>query len=273
MISGQDTIHFEVYGDAPETERPPLLMVMGLSGVIADWGDLPRALATGRKVAVFDHRGMGQSKTNGELTFTFDEQVDLVFELADYLGWRRFVLLGLSMGGMIAQACYLKRPERITALILLSTRRTGLAITPPKVDLVEMLSRQYATRRDAGESFVKANLSDAEVAKLDRARLEQLIDQNINARRPVRAIMQQMKSIGQCTGVTTVDRKYPVLVIHGDGDNIIDVSEGRDLATTWKASTYAELKGRGHMTYCLPDGLLETVHAIAKFLSPAQARL
>ena len=45
-----------------------------------------------------------------------------VFALADALGWSRFVLLGHSMGGMIAQQMLLGAPDRIEALILMDTR-------------------------------------------------------------------------------------------------------------------------------------------------------
>ena len=83
----------------------PLLMVHGFTGAKEDFTPwLDRLAGQGWHAVAPDLRGHGaSSKPAEESAYSFELLADDVLRLADSLGWGTFVLLGHSMGGMIAQ--------------------------------------------------------------------------------------------------------------------------------------------------------------------------
>jgi esterase len=100
-----------------------VLALSGWFGSSADWQALTPALDVDSFTYVFfDYRGYGQSiERDGE--FTFAEVASDVLALADHLDWKRFSLLGHSMGGMAMQRVLLAAPDRIE-------RMAGISAVP-----------------------------------------------------------------------------------------------------------------------------------------------
>jgi len=101
----------------------PLLLVHGFCGAKEDFADFVQPLAErGWHVVAPDLRGHGASaKPGGEDAYDFAIFVNDLLALVDELGWDRFVLLGHSMGGMIAQHLVLDHASRVAALVLMDT--------------------------------------------------------------------------------------------------------------------------------------------------------
>jgi 3-oxoadipate enol-lactonase len=118
--TGGANIAFEVAGDAAAGDPwVTCLHSVGLS-TREGWRAQIPALARRYSVLSLDFRGFGQS-TKGEAeicvaTFAADLAV-----LMDHLGVDRTVLMGVSLGGFVAQAFALDHPERVSALVLVST--------------------------------------------------------------------------------------------------------------------------------------------------------
>ena len=108
-----------------------LLLVHGFTGDRADFADWVDLLAAeGWHVVAPALRGHGTSDQPAELSdYSLGLFAGDVVTLADRLGWDRFVLLGHSLGGMIAQVAALRAPERLTGLILMDTSHG-----PPDLD-------------------------------------------------------------------------------------------------------------------------------------------
>lgn len=103
----------------------PLLLLHGFTGAKEDFTEWLSPLAgTGWHAVAPDHRGHGASeKPDAVAAYTFESLADDVLALADRL-WgddTPFVLLGHSMGGMVAQVIALRCPQRITGLVLMDT--------------------------------------------------------------------------------------------------------------------------------------------------------
>jgi 2-succinyl-6-hydroxy-2,4-cyclohexadiene-1-carboxylate synthase len=101
----------------------PLLLVHGFGGAKEDFADHVDALAElGWHVVAPDNRGHGKSdKPEGTGSYSFEIFAADTVALADALGWDRFVLLGHSMGGMIAQLVAAAHPDRLEGLVLMDT--------------------------------------------------------------------------------------------------------------------------------------------------------
>jgi pimeloyl-ACP methyl ester carboxylesterase len=98
----------------------PLILIMGLGGECGDWLLQLRAFKKYCRVVTFDNRGVGKSDKPGK-SYTINAMADDVVGLMDYLGIDKAHILGVSMGGMIAQEVAINRPERVRKLILVST--------------------------------------------------------------------------------------------------------------------------------------------------------
>jgi 3-oxoadipate enol-lactonase len=113
----------------------PLLLVHGFTGAKEDFTPwLDRLAAGGWHAVAPDLRGHGESsKPPEESAYSFKLLADDGLALADSLGWDRFVLLGHSMGGMVAQFMAIAEPSRLTGLILMDTAHGPLEHLSPEL--------------------------------------------------------------------------------------------------------------------------------------------
>lgn len=129
----------------------PLLLVHGFTGARTDFADHLSALADAGWWAVApDLRGHGESvKPAGEEAYSLDHFAADVWALVDALGWDRLVLLGHSMGGMVAQVAAVRRPAALDGLVLMDT-------THGPIDLdAELAALGAQIVRDGGMAAVK----------------------------------------------------------------------------------------------------------------------
>jgi len=109
-------------------EGPDLVCVHGFGGAKEDFADHVDALAARWRVVMIDLRGHGDSDGPSDpAAYSLDCLARDVETVADAVGAARFRLLGHSMGGMVARRVALDRPDRVEALVLMST-----AAGPPK---------------------------------------------------------------------------------------------------------------------------------------------
>src|SRR5215212_1479949 len=114
QVNGID-LYYEETGSGP-----PLLLIAGLGGNTLGWAMLLPALAEHFRVIAFDNRGAGRSSAPAG-PYTTGQLADDTAALLDRLGIERTHVIGLSMGGMIAQELALAHPERVDHLVLYAT--------------------------------------------------------------------------------------------------------------------------------------------------------
>lgn len=125
----------------------PLLLAHGWTGSKEDFADWMLPLAdAGYHVVVPDHRGHGASaKPDDERAYSLDIFAADVVGLADVLGWDRFVLLGHSMGGMVAQKVAMAHAHRLVGLVLMDTHHGPVDVDRSVVDLGIEMARTHGT--------------------------------------------------------------------------------------------------------------------------------
>ncbi len=100
-------------------EGPCLTLVAGLGATRSLWGELPALLAKSFTVVTLDNRGIGGSR--GGSQFTADGAAEDVWAALDHLGHQTTVLLGASLGGLIALRAALSCPDRVSRMVIAST--------------------------------------------------------------------------------------------------------------------------------------------------------
>lgn len=109
---------FEMYYEA-RGHGEPLLLLHGGMGIGEDWRHVFPTDPPGYRVIVPDLRGHGRS-TNPSKAFTFRQCASDVLALLDHLGIGRFKAIGLSMGAKALLHVATLKPDRVTAMVLVS---------------------------------------------------------------------------------------------------------------------------------------------------------
>jgi 3-oxoadipate enol-lactonase len=115
----RQTLYYEVHG-----EGEPLLCVMGLSADTVAWALQVPAFSARHRTVIFDNRDVGRSSLARSQYEIADMAADTL-ALADALELDSFHLVGVSMGGAIAQEIALTAPERVRTLTLAVTFAAG----------------------------------------------------------------------------------------------------------------------------------------------------
>jgi pimeloyl-ACP methyl ester carboxylesterase len=112
----------ETFGEPAD---PAVLLIMGAAASMDSWDDdfCQRLAAGARLVVRYDHRDTGRSTSYqpGQPTYTFSDLVADAAGVLDALDRPRAHIVGVSMGGSIAQTLALAQPERVLSLTLMST--------------------------------------------------------------------------------------------------------------------------------------------------------
>jgi len=119
------SLYFEQHGKGPEK----IVFIMGLNSTLFSWSQQVEYFTRKPEysILVFDNRGVGNSGAPRGPYSTSEMAEDIVV-LLDYIGWtapRDLHIVGVSMGGMIAQELAYKIPERIISLTLAATKAGG----------------------------------------------------------------------------------------------------------------------------------------------------
>lgn len=123
-----------------------ILLVHGFTGAKEDFVEAVDRLADiGWHAVAPDLRGHGNStKPASEDDYDFERFAEDLWALVDALGWERFLLLGHSMGGMIAQVAALRDPSRLTGLVLMDTTHGPLeGIDTSELELGASVVREH----------------------------------------------------------------------------------------------------------------------------------
>jgi 3-oxoadipate enol-lactonase len=244
---------------------PPLLMIMGMSGTSLSWGEpFLEALRRDFETIVYDHRGIGaSSRLDGALTIA--QLAADAANLLDALAIDSAHVLGISMGGMVAQELALAHPERIRTLALGCTYCGGEGSSVAG----EAVLRKLADAMSSGDRALairaswEVNVSPDFAADDDAyARFVEIAQRRAVA---VDVIMAQMQAIaGHDTSARLRSLELPTLVLHGTLDEMLPVQNGRMIAGLIPDSRLQIFDGVGHLFFWeRPEPSAELVQAHA----------
>lgn len=230
-------------------EGPPLLAIMGMGGTALHWGEpFLEPLRERFEVIVYDHRGVGAS-TPLEGPITIRELAEDAAGLLRALAIERAHVLGISMGGMVAQELVLAEPQLVDTLALGCTYCGGPGSSygsPSREALYEAMSS--GDRERALRAAFEMNLSPSALA--DPAMWERFLA--ISDRRTVALgviTAQLMAAMRHDTSARLPGVSTPTLVLHGTLDRMIPVDNGRLIASLIPNAQLEVFEGVGHLYF------------------------
>ena len=232
---------------APGEGKPRIVAIMGLGGSNVAWGDqLISGLADGGyEILLLDNRDTGASTRFDDwgqpvlwwelLKYRFGFSVNAPYTLNDMgadiaglmdaIGYREAHIMGVSMGGMIAQIVAAQYPDKTRSLTsIMST--TNAPHLPPPTEEAEMRLRNLAT----GEAQ-----ADREQAIRDRGFYPESMQ---------RHLMAIFKTGDRSTEVATI--AAPTLVLHGADDGLVPPEHGRHTASLIEYARFLLIEGMAH---------------------------
>ncbi len=238
-----------------------LVMIPGLGYGRTGWGPAPARLSRRFTVVTFDNRGFGGSEiTPGP--YTTAQLAEDALGLLDTLAIERAHVLGISLGGLIAQELVLAAPERVHKLVLCSTTAGGPASVPMPEKTVALMGRQpQLDPQEAMRLFVENALSP------DPS--EELVDEIVayrtaNPPDPAGWYAQAAAGAAHDAMERLGDIRAPTLVVHGTADNVVDAGNAPLIADAIPGARLELLEGVGHLLpWERPD---EFVAVVEEFL-------
>jgi pimeloyl-ACP methyl ester carboxylesterase len=209
-------IYYEIHG-----QGDPLVLIMGLRRNAEWWRYQIPTLSQSFQVVVFDNRGAGRSD-KPDMAYSIGLFAEDTKELMIALGIQRAHILGISMGGYIAQELAIRYPEGVRSLILGCTGPGGsraVVMTPErlaKFTAIQGLSPEQILRKDLdiyfSQQFIDTNPD----------KIKQFIEISLRYYQPTEAFQRQFQA---CIAHDTVDRlqviRQPTLILSGDDDPLV----------------------------------------------------
>jgi pimeloyl-ACP methyl ester carboxylesterase len=222
-VNGQ-RLYYEVHGDGE-----PLLCVHGLACDTLAWIPQLQAFSAAHRTVIFDNRDVGQSSAcDGDYT-TRDMALDAL-ALADDLGLEAFHLVGVSMGGAVAQEVALEAPERVRTLTLAVTFPSGGTYARRLADVWGARVRQISHEQHVDELML-LNHSEEFFENPDMVEFIRTAMVNNPNRQSPEGFCRQLAACGRHD---TRDRlgslTMPTHVIGGERDVLVPIWKSRELA-------------------------------------------
>lgn len=235
----------EYYG---EGKGPPLLLISGFTAQASGWNEpFVRLLQSHFRTIRYSHRGTGTSdRLTGEITLR--DLADDAAGLLTALGIDRAHVMGVSMGGMVAQELALNHPQRVQGLVLGCTACGGehrVAAAPEMVDLLTPqpeLSREEQVRR-SWPAVTTPEFIESHGDVLEERLLTSLINPT-----PIETSMRQMAAVQAFDSFDRLPQiKAPTLVLHGGRDAIVPVANAQILKDRIRGAELRIVPGAGHL--------------------------
>ena len=234
-------IEYETFGDST---KPAVLLIMGLGVQMLGWDERFCNMLADRGFYVirFDNRDIGLSthmddapvpnplqllaQDFSSATYDLYDMADDAAGLLDALGITAAHVVGVSMGGMIAQTLAAKHPDRVLSLTSIMSTTGASAVGQPKPEVMMALIAPAPADRD-GYALIGASY-----------------DRSHDPNGFFRQLAAILSSGDRTEAVRSI--KAPTVVIHGEADPLIVLSGGEATAEAIPGAKLVKVPGMGH---------------------------
>lgn len=249
-------LHSQTFG---RTGDIPILLVMGATESMYGWPDeLCENLASNHLFVIrYDHRDTGESSTEplGATSYSVEDLAADILAIMDSHQIVKAHLVGMSLGGLLAQMAALRNPERVLSLTLIASEPLGW--DGPELPHI---SEKFLDHFSKMSELDWANKSQVEEFRLEIDRIcngSKYEFDEMRSRKKIRRDIARSPSISSAFNHGALQSQedwtgcyknieQPTLVIHGEEDPILPLENGRAISDSFRNSRLLILHGVGH---------------------------
>ncbi|MES9735008.1 MULTISPECIES: alpha/beta fold hydrolase [Bacillus] len=262
------------------SEDPAVLLIMGAMCSMVYWDEefCQQLADTGRYVIRYDNRDVGRSTTYepGSSHYTVVDMADDAVGVLDAYHIDQAHIVGMSLGGMIAQIIALRNPQRVLSITLIASSIFGSEDNNRNLPPIDEKILAYHA------NGAKLNWSDEESVANYLVTGSSLLCGSKHKFDEKRAYKQVEKEIKRANNLLSMfnhsllkgDDSYegklkginiPTLVIHGTEDTVLPYEHGLALVNEIPHALLLTLEGSGHEIHC--DDWVHIINAISNHTS------
>jgi pimeloyl-ACP methyl ester carboxylesterase len=264
-VNDDVTLCYETFGDPSD---PAMLLVMGLSTQMIGWPDefCEQLAGRGYHVVRFDNRDIGRSTQLKDLgvptvkqlllrdksaaRYTLEHMAADGIGLLDHLEIERAHVVGVSMGGMIAQTMAARHPERVLSLASIISNTGSRWSGQPSPRMYPLLLKKPPRDREGYvrhtvDVFKKIGSQGFPIDEDElRRTAERSFDRGLNPAGSTRQLAAIIAAGDRTPLLRTIT--VPTVVIHGRKDRLVPTSGGRATAKAIPGARLVIIDGMGH---------------------------
>ena len=229
--------------------RPRLVLVQGVGFEAGAWAPVRRRLGRRFRLLVLDNRGVGRSDA-ADGWYTVSTMAEDVVAVLDAKGIPRAHVLGVSLGGMVAQELAISHPDRVDRLVLVSTT-SGWPFTYPMpapsgrlLAVGPVLPRKTALLRQV------RNMVSRESIAARPELVERMSDYLSTRSRDAQSGKQQMLAGATYVGgLRQLRIRADTLVLHGSADTVADPRNATVLTAQIPGAKLLMFPEAGHLLF------------------------
>ncbi|MEM7545890.1 MAG: alpha/beta fold hydrolase [Pseudomonadota bacterium] len=262
------------YEESGPSDGVPILLIMGLAAQLTAWPDamLDDLNAAGFRTIRFDNRDIGLSeKMDGvrvpgviaqvimkrlrlrrHRSYTLSDMAADAAGVMDALGLERAHVVGVSMGGMIAQILAATRPDRVSSLTAIMTSTNAPGLPGPRRDVGKLLTNPGPPARTEAQAIERSMAMWRLISTVDGGGTEEdllaRVTRGVQRSMSPAGIRRQTAAIIETGDLRRYTRQItvPTLVIHGDSDPLVNIAGGRDIARIVPGARLEVMEGMAH---------------------------
>jgi pimeloyl-ACP methyl ester carboxylesterase len=240
-----------------------ILLISGAAESMDGWEPAwcGQLAAAGRRVVRYDHRDTGRSTSSppGHPTYRGSALTRDVRRVLDALEIDRAHLVGLSMGGVIAQAVAAHDPDRVATLTLIATSPAGRRVDqsplpPPEPRIAETFATpvpepDWTDRQAVVDYLVESYRPYAGSLGFDEPVARRLVERVVDRTTDIEAASKNhwlLVGDDHDEGFAMTDIAAPTLVIHGTTDPMFPLAHGEALERELREAKLLRVPGMGH---------------------------
>jgi pimeloyl-ACP methyl ester carboxylesterase len=282
--------------DPSAVGKPVVLLIMGLGMQLIAWPPhmVQGLVDAGYRVVRFDNRDVGLSRHFNELgkpnllwatikykiglvpaaPYSLKDMAHDTLGVLDALGIDKAHVVGVSMGGMIAQRVAIAAPKRVLSLtsIMSTSGARGLPQASPQV-MKALISRPTGKSKEAvlNHSVRLFQAIGSPGFPTPEAELRQRVAASVERSfNPVGTLRQMLAIVSDITRAAQLSRiTSPTLVIHGRQDPLVPYACGQDTARRIPGATLLTIEGMGHDLP--PEPVAQILAALVPHMNAANA--
>lgn len=248
-VTKDSKIEFVVDAPAIAFERrgtgQPLVFLHGIGGNRTNWDAQLRQFGQTRMAVALDFRGYGDSADAGN-NLDFSDFAADVLRVIDHLNLGMIDLVGLSMGGLVAQDFYARYPERVRSLALIACRPGSAPVAPGEAGL-SFVENRLAPILAGGPTALAQSLAPKLIGSGASPAAQDEIKKSLLALRPdsYLATLKARVSVAPFLDPASID--VPVLVMAGEDDQVAPVAQMESLAAAIPNCRLELIAKAGHL--------------------------